>query len=173
VGPARTWIVVLALGLTGCASRQVSEQTRWQALADEATGRLGVPSVRVKLVSGSLGQYNCETHALELGAGGNTRWLLAHELGHHLSNFCGGTLESEMVANTWAVRVLQVWGDPEAQAVRTTVLHLVSLKRLRGDRQAIGHNYCAEAADVLRRYPDRGDPRSPGDDTCNAELAGR
>jgi hypothetical protein len=164
---------MLTLVLTGCASLRTSEQARWQALADQATAHLDVPPTRVTLVSGSLGQYNCETRALTLGADGNTRWLLAHELGHHLSRSCGGTLDSEMTANAWAVRVLQTWGDTEAVAVRTTVLHLVYLKRLRGDRQALGHDYCAEAVDVLRRYPERGDPRNPGDDTCSAELAGR
>ena len=110
---------------------------------------------------------------LELGTLGNTRWLLAHELGHHLSGFCGGTLASEMVANRWAVQVLQVWGDSESQAVRVTVLHLLSLKRLRGDRQSVGHHYCAEATDILRHYPSQRDPRDPGDNTCDAELAGR
>jgi hypothetical protein len=168
-----TWLVALALVLAGCASMRASEQKRWQALADEAPSRLGASPAEVTLVSGSLGQYNCETQALQLGADGNTRWLLAHELGHHLSRSCGGTLDSEMTANAWAVRVLQAWGDTEAVAVRTTVLHLVYLKRLRGDRQAIGHNYCAEAADMLRRYTERGDPRNPGDETCSAELAGR
>lgn len=170
---ARLGLVTLALVLTGCASMRTSEQTRWQALADGATTRLGAPPAHVTLVSGSLGRYHCEPRVLQLGADGNARWLLAHELGHHLSRSCGGTLDSEMTANAWAVRVLQAWGDTEAVAVRTTVRHLVYLKRLRGDRQAIGHNYCAEAADILRRYPERGDPRNPGDETCSAELAGR
>jgi hypothetical protein len=165
--------VALALVVAGCASMRASEQRRWQALADRATSRLGAAPTPVTLVSGSLGQYNCETGALQLGADGNTRWLLAHELGHHLSRSCGGTLDSEMTANAWTIRVLQAWGDTEAVAVRATVLHLVHLKRLRGDRQAVGHDYCAEAADILRRYPGRGDPRSPGDETCSAELAGR
>ena len=158
----RLGLVTLALVLTGCATTRTSEQTRWQALADEATTRLGAPPALVTLVDGSLGQYNGETRALRLGADGNIRWLLAHELGHHLSRSCGGTLDSEMTANAWAVRVLPARGDTEAMAVRTTVLHLVYLERRRGDRRAVGHDYCEEAADSLRRYPERGDPRNPG-----------
>jgi len=158
--------------LSGCAAMQAyrGERARWQALADQVTAHFGVEPVQVTLVNGSRGVYNCATQALDLATDGNTRWLLAHELGHHLSRFCGGTVESEMVANTWAVEVLRVWGDTEAEAVRATVSHLVYLKYLRGDRQFAGHNYCAEAADVLRQYPGHPDPRAPGDATCRAEL---
>ena len=78
-----------------------------------------------------------------------------------------------MAANRWAVKVLQVWGDTESQAIRATVLHLVYLKRLRGDHQFAGHNYCAEAVDILRLYPSYPDPRNAGETTCAAELAAR
>jgi hypothetical protein len=76
-----------------------------------------------------------------------------------LSGVCRETLASEMLANRWAVQVLQVWGDSERQAVQATVLHLLALQRLRGDQQAVGHSYCAEAADLPRHYPYQPDPR--------------
>jgi hypothetical protein len=163
VAAARLGLVTLALVLTGRASTRTSEPTRWQTLADEATTRLGAPPALVTLVDGSLGQYNCKTRALRLGADGNIRWL-AHELGHHLSRSCGGTLDSEMTANAWAVRVLQAWGDTEAMAVRTTVLHLVYLKRRRGDRPAVGHDYCAGG---------RGHPASLSGAWRSAQFRGR
>ena len=90
-----------------------------------------------------------------------------------LSGVCRETLASEMLANRWAVQVLQVWGDSERQAVQATVLHLLALQRLRGDQQAVGRSYCAEAADLLRHYPYQPDPRTHGDPTRGAELVGR
>src|SRR5262245_49255374 len=136
------WLVVLALAPTGCAALWAPEQQHWQALADQVTTHFGVSAATLRRTCGTRGQYNCATLELELCTFGNTRWLLAHELGHHLSGVCGETLASEMVANRWAVQVLQVWGDSERQAVQATVLHLLALQRLRGDQQAVGHAYC-------------------------------
>jgi hypothetical protein len=172
----RWWCASLALLsvlLTGCASIAAyrAEQTRWQVLADQATTHFKVSAAYVKPVNGSRGEYKCGARTIELGTVGKTRWLLAHELGHHLDGYCGGTVESEMAANVWAVKVLQVWGDSEVHAVQTTVGHLIYLKRLRGRHQLAGHNYCAEAADILRQYPAHADPRVSGDATCADEIA--
>jgi hypothetical protein len=59
----------------------------------------------------------------------------------------------------------------EEQAVIETVRHLVRLKKGRGYTQLWGHNFCAEAVDVLRRYRTVSDPRTAGDTTCAEEFA--
>jgi hypothetical protein len=82
------------------------------------------------------------------------------------------TLAQEKAANRFAVETLQLWGATEEESVRDTVVQLLLSKRLR-PRPQRGHDYCAEALDVLRRYPQVADPRPASDSTCAAELAGR
>jgi hypothetical protein len=166
-------LVLTCLALTGCASMRAQQtgEAKWQALADQATKQLHVPSVTVVLVDGSAAEYVCREYRIKLPTQGNTRGVLAHELGHHFLAHCGQSQQQEREANAMAVRVLQTWGMTEKEAVTETVRHLVRLKKLPGNTQLGGHNYCAEAVDVLRRYPAVSDPRSPGDTTCAEEFA--
>lgn len=171
-------LVATALA-TGCASVAAyqADLAKWQALADRATERANQPRVIVKPVSGSTGRYDCGDNRVLFGTDGNPRWLLAHELGHYVMHHCDPqpwavALAQEKAANRFAVETLQLWGATEEQAVRDTVLQLLLTRRLR-PRPQHGHDYCAEAVDVLRRHPQVADPRPPGDSTCAAELAGR
>jgi hypothetical protein len=168
-------LVLTCLVLAGCASMSAYQAAadKWQALADQATAQLKIPPVTVVRVDGSASTYYCREQRITLGITptGNLRWVLAHELGHHLLAHCGQSQQHEREANAVAVRVLQIWGMTEEQAVTETVRHLVKLKKSRGNTQLAGHNYCAEAVDVLSRYPAVSDPRSAGDTTCAEEFA--
>jgi hypothetical protein len=166
-------LVLTCLILTGCASvrTQQAGEDKWQAMADQATKQLHVAPVSVVLVDGSTAEYVCGEQRIKLPTQGNVRWALAHEVGHHVLAHCGQSQQQEREANAMAVRVLQVWGMTEEQAVIETVRHLVRLKKGRGYTQLWGHNFCAEAVDVLRRYPAVSDPRTAGDTTCAEEFA--
>lgn len=171
--------LLIALLLAGCGSIAAyqSDLATWQALADRATARVGQPHVIVKPTSGATGRYDCQDNRVLFGTDGNARWLLAHELGHYVMRHCepqpwAVALEQEKMANRFAVETLQLWGATEEEAVRETVLQLLLTRRLR-PRPQRGHDYCAEALDVLRRYPHVADPRPAGDSTCSAEFAGR
>ena len=178
---ATRWVlamVVIALP-TGCESVATyqADLAKWQALADRATDRANQPRVIVKPIGGSTGRYDCRDNRVLFGADGNARWLLAHELGHYVMHHCDPqpwevALAQEKAANRFAVETLQLWGATEEQAVRETVLQLLLTRRQRLRPQR-GHDYCAEAVDVLRRYPQIADPRPPTDSTCAADLAGR
>jgi hypothetical protein len=102
-------------------------------MADRATAALGAAEVRIDVVPGSSGNSggsNCAQASIQLGRDNpNVEWLLAHELGHHISGHCGQAIRSEMEANAAAIRVLQAWGTSEGYAVRRTEQHLLNLKR--------------------------------------------
>jgi hypothetical protein len=159
-------LTALALAATGCATIAAykAEHDMWQAMADQATRALGSSDVPISLVAGNVGSSgsaSCAQGTITLGRdASNVRWLLAHELGHHISGHCGQGLIDEMEANAAAVRVLQVWGDTEQAAVLGTEHHLLMLARYRKGRPLPGHNYCLEVADILKRYPATPDVRA-------------
>src|SRR5258705_6967317 len=102
-------VVVVALAGSGCATIAASraEQAKWQALADVATTQLHIAPVYVVPIAGIHGRYHCGSRRLELGTDQperSARWLLAHELGHHLIGVCGDSLANETAANAAAVR---------------------------------------------------------------------
>ncbi len=149
-------LFIVAVLLTGCAAirAQQAEQARWQAMADQVTARYHVPSIYVRPVAGLNGQYRCRENAINLGTDA-TPFLLAHELGHYvLGPGCAETLADEMAANAFAIEAMQVWGTSRPDAVRTVVDALVGAQRRHVSLPA--HDFCAEAADVLRRYPTYG-----------------
>lgn len=100
---------------------------------------LGAPQVSINVVAGNAGNSggaNC-AQAIVLGRDGKeTEWLLAHELGHHITGHCGQGLASEEAANAGAIKVLQAWGTSEGYAVRKTEQHLLGLLRYRGNRRS-------------------------------------
>jgi len=164
-------LVAVALLATGCATirAQQAEQSRWQAMADAVTTRHHARQVYIRVQAGTSGEYHCENATLDLGTSGtNPRGLLAHELGHAVLGHCGANYQQELDANAFAVEALKIWGDPQATAVRDVVLRL--LKVSRSSYRSPVHNFCAEAADVLRRYPTEPDPRASGDSTCQADI---
>ena len=145
------------LVVSGCTSIQqsVAESAKYQAMADRATHALGGGEVPIRVVPGTTGNSggaNCATSTITLGRDGkNVEWLLAHELGHHISGHCGSGITNEMAANESAIKVLQVWGASEGYAVRRTEQHLLSLKR--GGGTLPGHDYCVEYWDIRKLYP--------------------
>jgi hypothetical protein len=169
----RVLVAVFAIWcLSGCATIAAhnAETNKWQALVDQVTERYHARHVYIRVQAGTAGVYHCENSTLELGTNGtNPRGLLAHELGHAVLGHCGANYQQELDANAFAVEALKIWGDSQATAVRDTVLHL--LKVARSSYRSPVHNFCAEAADVLRRYPTEPDPRDPGDMTCQMEIA--
>jgi hypothetical protein len=172
-------LAVLIAGslLSGCATIAAyrAEQARWQALADQATMQLHVAPVYVTPAAGIRGRYNCATRKIELGteqAEGNARWLLAHELGHHVRGDCTeGALAQEIGADLAAVRVLQAWGLTEYEAAKDVATRLWLIAKNGAMRGMVGHDACAELVAVLRAYPAIADPTNPMDDTCAAERA--
>jgi hypothetical protein len=166
-------VAVLALLVfTGCATIAAhrAEEAKWQALADQITDHYHAPRVPVTVTAGFFGTYHCDTGGMDLGVDGNGRFLLAHELGHHVNHQCGISFAYELSANRFAVEAFQVWGMAEADAVRSVVRQLVYTAKVRGSNQRPPHDACAEAADVLRAYPASPDPRDPGDTTCQNEI---
>jgi len=164
-------LAVIVLLASGCATIAAhnAETSRWQALADQVIERYHARHVYIRVQDGTSGMYHCENSTLELGTSGtNPRGLLAHELGHAVLGHCGANYQQELDANAFAVEALKVWGDSQTAAVRDVVLRL--LKVSRSSYRSPVHNFCAEAADVLRRYPTEPDPRASGDSTCQAEI---
>lgn len=159
----------IAVTLTGCAVTAPATPPApgdWQGMADQAVAALGKYRGRATVrthAGDSLGDYYCKGSRIDLGTGGgNTTWLLAHELGHHLNGNCeGGSLKDEMDANAMAVKVLGVWGVSESAATYMTERHLLGLALFRkGGHPRPGHDYCAEVADLLKRYPATPDVRA-------------
>ncbi|MDO8475014.1 MAG: hypothetical protein Q7W02_02260 [Candidatus Rokubacteria bacterium] len=136
-----------ALILAGCASVGGPPASRWQALADQAATALHVGPVYVdERPYSTKGAYRCREMRLELGTKrGDPRYLLAHELAHHVRRDCGESLATEMEANALAVTILQVWGATPDQAARTVAAALY------WNRRTINsvHDYCAELRDLL------------------------
>ena len=118
------------------------------------TAAYHVPSIYIRPIAGYNGQYRCRENTINLGTDA-VPFLLAHELGHYvLGHGCAETLANEMAANAFAIEAMQVWGMSQPDAVRDTVAALVSAQRHHVSLP--GHDWCAEAADVLRRYPTHG-----------------
>lgn len=149
--------LVLALALGGCAVTAPATPPApgdWQGMADQAVAALGKYRGRVMIQAHNtdgIGRYSCKGSQIRLGTTGNARWLLAHELGHHINGHCEGALPIEIEANATAIKVLQVWGMTEEQAVTATSVHLNGLVR-RG-RTMTGHDYCAELGAIAKDYP--------------------
>ncbi len=154
-----TLLVVLPLALTGCATMRAYqvEQAKWQGLADQATTTLGAGPVTVLLKGNTTtGQYFRLSRTVELGTASSEAgktWLLAHELGHHVRGHVNAYLEQEMEANAVAVRILQVWGRSEEDAVRLVGNRLLSVQTSGSTLTGKGHDWCAEFADLRSHYP--------------------
>ena len=166
-------LLTVALLATGCATiaaHQVAT-AKWQSLADQATTALHIAPVSVVTTAGVHGRYTCASRRLELGTEDlperSIRWLLAHELGHALSDQCGDTLASEQAANAAAVRVLVAWGMTEPQAAKEVILALWSAAEHDWMRNMPGHDACAEMIAMLRTYPDVVNLK---DGVCTARL---
>ena len=157
-----------ALLASGCANiehyavEHDPVRLHWQQRADQVTKHFGVLAVHVMVVDATLdGVYTRSTATIELGRDNTDlgmRWLLAHELGHHLDRSEGvSQLEREMTANRTAVQILQVWGATTGDAV-TLVEAILFTNQLR--RAAVsGHDWCAELTDIHARFSDsRYDP---------------
>jgi hypothetical protein len=69
---------------------------------------------------------------------------MAHEIGHYVKRHCGGdpALQDEIEANAMAIKVLQVWGESEQEAVRHVENQLRGL--IRRGTLTPGHDYAAE-----------------------------
>lgn len=85
-------------------------------------------------------------------------WLLAHEISHHILGHVNAALKEEMEANAMAVRVLQIWGRSEAEAVRLVESRLLLIRRTGSTLTGQRHDWCAEYHDIVRRYPDYTQP---------------
>ena len=154
----------MALLASGCANFEQYAvdhdpvRVYWQQRADQVTEHFGVLPVRVTVVDATLdGAYTPSTATIELGRDNTDlgmRWLLAHELGHHLDRSEGASqLEREMAANRTAVQILQVWGATTDDAV-TLVEAMLFASQVR--RAAVsGHDWCAELTDIHARFSDR------------------
>jgi hypothetical protein len=154
----------MALLASGCASiehyavERDPVRVHWQRRADQVTRHFGVLPVHVMVVDATLdGSYTRSTATIELGRDNSDlgmRWLLAHELGHHLDRSEGvSQLEREMTANRTAVQILQVWGatTDDAVALVEAVLFTSQLRRA----AVSGHDWCAELTDIHARFSDR------------------
>jgi hypothetical protein len=75
-------------------------------------------------------------------------------MGHYLKRHCGDdpSLHDEVEANAMAIKVLQVWGESEQEAVRHTENQLRFLI-MRGTSPGPGHDYAAELAAIQQLYP--------------------
>lgn len=167
-------LLLLAPTLTGCATmaKYRAERAKYQAMADQATTQLHVASVYVQPMAGMRGRYICASRTIELGTDQTARglrFLLAHELGHHVDGRCGNALPQEVSANLLAVRVMQTWGFTESQALADVMAILMGAARDGRMRGMPGHDACAELVAVLRAYPNAIDPRGTGDRVCLAE----
>jgi hypothetical protein len=169
-------LVLLLAGLLvlpGCATMRAyqAESAKWQALADQATGNLHAGPVTVRVIAGRRGVYHCQSRQIDLGTDmpeASVRFLLAHELGHHLAGDCAeGVMAAELAANETAIQVLQVWGLSDYQAARE-VARMLWLLAKEQVRQGRGHDACAELVAILRAHLA---VTAPTDGTCSAELA--
>jgi hypothetical protein len=166
-------VLAVAILLTGCATIAAAraEQARWQAMADQATTQLHVAQVYVVPIPGIRGRYTCAERKIELGTDspeGDIRWLLAHELGHHVHGDCReGILAAEIGADLAAVRVLQALGLSEYDAARDVATRLWRTAKNGVTLGMRGHDACLEMVAVLRAYPA---VTNPTDGTCAAQL---
>lgn len=163
-----TGMVAVVLVASGCANiehyavEHDPVRLHWQQRADQVTRHFDVLPIHVVLVDATLeGAYTRSTASIELGRDNSDlgmRWLLAHELGHHLDRSEGvSPLEREMTANRTAVQILQVWGATADNAV-TLVEAILFTNQLRG-AVVSGHDWCAELADIHAHFQDsRYDP---------------
>jgi hypothetical protein len=116
VGPAsyRRWgpvigVLLALLAVLFLPAFGEADSPDYQEMAHETTRALNGRRVWVEVnPKVSTGQYDCNRPLISLGTGGNAKWLLAHELGHHLLEHCGEAFEQEIQANAMAVRILQV-----------------------------------------------------------------
>jgi hypothetical protein len=92
-----TRLIALVLGmalLAGCAVTAPATMPTpddYQGLADWAVAKLAKYRGRAVIQphgGDSFGHYYCNGSRITLGTAGNTTWLLAHELGHHLNGHC-------------------------------------------------------------------------------------
>src|SRR5260370_21434149 len=118
----------------------------WQQRADQVTTHFGVLPVHVVVVDATRdGAYTRSTATIELGRDNSDlgmRWLLAHELGHHLDRSVGvSQLEREMTANRTAVQILPASGASTVGAVTLADAKLFPPRLLRAART--GHHWCA------------------------------
>jgi hypothetical protein len=146
----------IAFVFGGCATTAPpppTSTTDWQGMANQATYALKGWPVTVQTKPGTMGDYYCKGGRIELGTEGNTRWLLAHEIGHHLMGHCDERFQAEIEANAMAVKVMQVWGDSEEKAVLTTERHLLRLCVVRKNNPRPGHSYYGEFQDMVKRFP--------------------
>ena len=109
----------------------------------------------------TTGNYDCNRRLISLGTAGNARWLLAHELGHHILGHCAEGFDQEVEANALAVRILQIWGMTEEAAYRMTANHLLGLQNFRKNNPRPGHDYCRELQALMTRYMGKYPPRDP------------
>jgi len=145
------------------AGNSVSDEAL-QALANQATKAMGVGPVYIDVRPGRRGgMYACREMRIEMTTEGDVRWLLAHELSHHIMRHCGNSYANELEANAMAVRVFEVWGLTPEQAQRRVVLAVYALRY----RPVLTvHDFCAELRDLMARYPNVPDPRKAGE--CGA-----
>jgi len=146
--------LVSLLLLPGCASIQQyqAEQARLQTLTDRITSYYHVASIPVRVTSTPFGQFLCQARTIDMPKGASD-FLVAHEAGHGVID-CSERLESELAANEFAIQAMQdVLGWSARGAADAAVRALVS-SRWRRSVVPGRHDFCAEAADVLRRHPE-------------------
>ncbi len=165
--------LLAALALAGCAQPAAAADPDYQEMAHEATRVLNGRRVWVEVnPKVTTGQYDCNRRLITLGTAGNAKWLLAHELGHHILGHCDEAFQQEVEANLLAVRILQIWGMSEEAAYRMTANHLLGLQNFRKLNPRPGHNYCAELEALMGQYLDRYPPKDPAKvrETCPLAL---
>lgn len=144
----------------------------YQEMANEAVRALNGSRVWVTTTPDTIGDYYCERRLISLGTKGNVKWLLAHEIGHHLLGHCGEHFQAEVEANAMAIRVLQVWGMTEEAAYRMTANHLLGLQNFRKNNPRPGHDYCGELQVLMTQFAGQYPPRDPAKvrETCPLVL---
>ncbi len=154
-------VLAIALALGGCATLGGPQQAEYQRLADQVTAHYHAGKVWVLTHRGLGSLYHCGNSTIDLSLiGDNPRWSLAHELGHHMHNDCGGSLAKELAANAFAVEAMQVWGYTEAQAVEATLTHLTYTAHWWATHPNTpkpgaykDHDFCYEAREIVKRHP--------------------
>jgi hypothetical protein len=152
--PRLAVVAALAILLAGCATlrAQQAEQTHYQAMADQVTNAMRVPSIYVRPVPGFHGQYKCRENVLEVGTSA-TLFLLGHELGHYvLGHGCTESLATEEAANMFAVRALEIWGYSQREAVALVLKKLREAEQVHLNLPA--HNWTEEIAALRAEYPE-------------------
>jgi hypothetical protein len=146
--------LVSLLLLPGCASIQQyqAEQARLQTLTDRITSYYHVASIPVRVTSAPFGQFLCQARTIDLPKGASD-FLVAHEAGHGVID-CSERLEFELAANEFAIQAMQdVLGWSARGAADAAVRALIS-SQWRHSAVPGEHDFCVEAADVLRRHPE-------------------